>query len=86
MEAYTQAISSNVEPVRSHAGADGHLLDFHANGSEKTLFVCALIAARNLNEVHPMINQLLKKDELVILMNQFSATVPPARNWSALIH
>lgn len=50
MEAYTQAISSNVEPVRSHAGADGHLLDFHANGSEKTLFVCALIARRTESE------------------------------------
>lgn len=71
-----QQTNSRVDPVSSHTGAIGYLPDFQAKGSENTSSFCALIAARNLNEVNPMISQLQKNDELVILMNQFSTSVP----------
>lgn len=59
--AYRHEVSRMNDPIRRNAGASGHLLDFQAKGSAKTLSSCALTAALKRNDVKPMISQLEKK-------------------------
>ena len=64
--------------VISQAGAIGQRLEFHAYSCEKRVSPCALRVLWKRQDVKATIVQLMKNEELVMEMKQFSATVPPA--------
>ena len=62
----------------SQDGARGHMDDFHAYISENSSSFCARSAIWNRQLVKEMIIQLVKKEALVIEINQFKTFEPPA--------
>lgn len=62
----------------SHPGARGHADDFHAYTSVNRGSFCALRAAWKRQFVNEMMIQLQKNEALVMEINQFNVSRPPA--------
>lgn len=73
-----QQTSRKIEINISHAGARGHSEDFQAYISVKSGSFCAFSTRWNRQLTKEMMIQLVKKEALVIEINQFKTVKPPA--------
>lgn len=73
-----QQTNKNMELIINQAGASGHSDDFHAFTSVKRGSFCASNARWNRQFTKEMMIQFVKKEALVIEINQFKTVKPPA--------